>query len=57
MWECETCDAQFETPDKKCVKGRRGGHPDMDEEDDFLDQCPECGQVERMHEIEEIDDE
>ena len=57
MWECDACGEQFETPGYKVIRGRRGGHPDMDEEDDFLDQCPECGQCERMHEVEEIDDE
>ena len=56
MFECDACGERFETPAVHCVKGRRGGHPDMDEENDYLDKCPECGQCERMHEVEEIDE-
>jgi len=53
MFECE-CGEQFETPDRKPIRNRRRlGHPEQDQEDDYLDQCPACRAVERMWEVAE----
>ena len=53
MFECK-CGERFEMPDKKPIRNRRMlAHPEQDIEDDYLEMCPYCREVERFHEITE----
>ena len=57
LFECE-CGEQFEMPAKKVIRNRRRlARPEQDMEDDFLEFCPVCREVEKFHEIEEPEDE
>jgi len=53
MFECK-CGEQFEMPQKKVIHNRRRlGHPEQDQEDDFVEMCPWCRAVERFYEADD----
>ena len=62
MLVCERCGRQVascrigdDAYQRRTLAGRHLGHPDMDEPDEFVTLCPECGATESFREIIDAD--